>query len=148
MNHKLIFSGQPIDLARKDVVQQLEASLLQFYPQSIVKLKSYTEINPKTAEIVVERSYNGAARMGINQCINYHDMSLITGLDISAFEPWNKKAMIGALIPWSDDMVYAPDQVFADLYMQQNDKMVNEQIKKVDIHPGPSTLKIRVEYDV
>ena len=73
-------------------------------------------------------------------------MSIITGLDLSAFEPWGDP-MIGSLIPWSDGMVYCPDQVFEDLYIRQNEVMTQEKIKRICFHPTTNYIKIQVEYE-
>ena len=145
MNHKIIFSGKEINLNSSDMIQQLEDALACFYPKEIVKLNSYKEIDNKTIEIEVGRNYKGAASDGLNQCVNHYDMSIITGLDMSAFEPWGNP-LVGSLIPWSDEMVYCPDQVFGDLYKQQNEVMVQEKIKRVSFLPTTNNIKIRVEY--
>ena len=146
MNHSIVFSGKEINLDSSDRELQLENALACFYPKEIVKLKSYKEIDNKTIEIIVERNYKGDASHGLNQCINHYDMSIITGLDLSAFEPWGKP-LVGSLIPWSDDMVYCPDQVFGDLYKRQNEVMAQEKIKRVSFFPTTNYIKIRVEYE-
>ena len=87
----------------------------------LMNAKYYNEIDDKTFELEVSRNYKGSASMGLDKCINYQDMSIITGLDLSAFEPWGNP-MIGSLIPWSDGMVYCPDQVFEDLYIRHAKK--------------------------
>ena len=146
MKHLFVFSGKQVDLAKNDKVKQLEKALAIFYPKAIVQLKYYNEIDDKTFELEVSRNYKGSASMGLDKCINYQDMSIITGLDLSAFEPWGNP-MIGSLIPWSDGMVYCPDQVFEDLYIRQNEIMVQEKIKRICFHPTTNYIKIHVEYE-
>lgn len=146
MNHSIVFCGKEINLNSSDKVLQLENALAFYYPKEIVKLNSYKEVDNKTIEIEAGRNYKGAASIGLNQCINYHDMSIITGLDLSAFEPWGDP-IIGSLIPWSDEMVYCPDQVFGDLYKRQNEVMVQEKIKRICFYPTANYIKIHVEYE-
>ena len=146
MNHTIVFSGKEINLNSSDKVLQLEDALACYYSREIVKLNSYKEVDNKTIEIEVGRNYKGAASNGLNQCINHHDMSIITGLDLSAFEPWGKP-LVGSLIPWSDEMVYCPDQVFGDLYIRQNEAMAQEKIKRVSFLPTTNYIKIRIEYE-
>ena len=146
MKHLFVFSGKQVDLAKNDKVKQLEKALANFYPKAIVQLKYYDEIDDKTFELEVSRNYKGSASIGLDKCINYHDMSIITGLNLSAFEPWGDP-MIGSLIPWSDGMVYCPDQVFEDLYIRQNEIMVQEKIKRICFHPTTNYIKIHVEYE-
>ena len=146
MNHLIVFSGKEINLNSSDKLQQLEDALACYYPKEIVKLKSYKEVDNKTIEIEVGRNYKGTACYGLNQCVNHYDMSIITGLDLSAFEPWGDP-IIGSLIPWSDEMVYCPDQVFGDLYKRQNEVMVQEKIKRVRFLPTANYIKIHVEYE-
>ena len=104
MNHTIVFSGKEINLDCSDREQQLENALASFYPKEIVKLNSFNEVDSRTIEIEVGRNYKGNASNGLNQCINHYDMSIITGLDLSAFEPWGNP-LVGSLIPWSDEMV-------------------------------------------
>ncbi len=144
MNHKLFFSGLQIDLT-KEVELQLENALSFFYPPEIVRLGSYKELNDNTIEIKVIRSYNGAAHEGMSGFVNYQDMSILSGLALSAFEPWGEP-IIGPLVPWSDGMVYAPEKTFEDLYAIQNSKMANEDIRRVDVFPSAHYVKITVEY--
>ena len=146
MKHLFVFSGKQVDLAKNDKVKQLEKALANFYPKAIVQLKSYNEIDDQTFELEVSRNYKGSSCIGLDKCINYHDMSIITGLDLSAFEPWGDP-MIGSLIPWSDGMVYCPDQVFEDLYIRQNEVMAQEKIKRICFHPTTNYIKIHVEYE-
>ena len=146
MNHSIVFSGKEINLDSSDRELQLENALAYFYPKEIVKLNSFNEVDSRTIEIEVGRNYKGAASNGLNQCINHHDMSIITGLDLSAFEPWGKP-LVGSLIPWLDEMVYCPDQVFGDLYKRQNEVMVQEKIKRVSFLPTANNIKIIVEYE-
>ena len=146
MNHKIIFSGKEINLDSSDRELQLENALVCFYPKEIVKLNSFNEVDSRTIEIEVGRNYKGNASNGLNQCINHYDMSIITGLDLSAFEPWGNP-LVGSLIPWSDEMVYCPDQVFGDLYKRQNEVMVQEKIKRVSFLPTANNIKIIVEYE-
>jgi len=146
MNHKIIFSGREINLNSCDMVQQLENALASYYPKEIVKLKSFEEVDNNTIEIEISRNYKGAASNGLSQCVNHYDMSIITGLDLSAFEPWGNP-LVGSLIPWSDEMVYCPDQVFGDLYKRQNEVMVQEKIKRVCFLPTTNNIKIIVEYE-
>lgn len=146
MKHLFVFSGKQVDLAKNDKVKQLEKALANFYPKAIVQLKYYDEIDDKTFELEVSRNYKGSASIGLDKCINYQDMSIITGLNLSAFEPWGNP-MIGSLIPWSDGMVYCPDQVFEDLYIRQNEVMVQEKIKRICFHPTTNYIKIHVEYE-
>ena len=146
MNHKIIFSGKEINLNSCDMVQQLENALASYYPKEIVKLKSFEEVDNNTIEIEISRNYKGAACNGLSQCVNHYDMSIITGLDLSAFEPWGNP-LVGSLIPWSDEMVYCPDQVFGDLYKRQNEVMVHEKIKRVCFLPTTNNIKIIVEYE-
>ena len=146
MNHTIVFSGKEINLDSSDRELQLENALACFYPKDIVKLNSYKEVDDRTIEIEVGRNYKGAASDGLNQCVNYHDMSIITGLDLSAFEPWGNP-LVGSLIPWPDAMVYCPYQVFGDLYKRQNEVMVQEKIKRVSFFPTTYNIKIRVEYE-
>ena len=146
MNHTIVFSGKEINLNSSDKVLQLEDALACYSSREIVKLNSYKEVDNKTIEIEVGRNYKGAASNGLNQCINYYDMSIITGLDLSAFEPWGKP-LVGSLIPWSDEMVYCPDQVFGDLYIRQNEAMAQEKIKRVSFLPTTNYIKIRIEYE-
>lgn len=145
MNHSIVFSGKEINLNSSDKLQQLEDALACYYPKEMVQLKNYSEINDDCFEIEVSRNYKGAASNGLNQCVNHYDMSIITGLDLSAFEPWGDP-IIGSLIPWSDKMVYCPDQVFGDLYKRQNEVMVQEKIKRVSFYPTTNYIKIHVEY--
>lgn len=146
MNHSIVFSGKEINLDSSDRELQLENALASFYPKEIVKLNSYNEVDNRTIEIEVCRNYKGGASHGLPQCINHYDMSIITGLDLSAFEPWGKP-LVGSLIPWLDDMVYCPDQVFGDLYKRQNEVMAQEKIKRVSFFPTTNYIKIRVEYE-
>ena len=146
MKHQILFSGEKIDLARDDRVRKLEDSLASYYPKEFVHLKCYNEIDDRTFEIEVRRNYKGSANTGLNQCINHRDMSLITGLDISAFEPWGDP-IINLLIPWSDGMIYCPDQLFENLYIRQNEVMAQENIKRVCFLPTASYIKIHVEYE-
>lgn len=146
MNHSIIFSGKEINLNSSDKVLQLENALASYYPKETVQLKNYNEINDDSFEIEVSRNYKGSASIGLDKCINYHDMSIITGLDLSAFEPWGDP-MIGTLIPWSDGMVYCPDQVFEGLYIRQNEVMAQEKIKRICFYPTTNYIKIQVEYE-
>ena len=146
MNHSIVFSGKEINLDSSDRELQLENALACFYPKEIVKLNSFNEVDSRTIEIEVGRNYKGNASNGLNQCINHYDMSIITGLDLSAFEPWGNP-LVGSLIPWSDEMVYCPDQVFGDLYKRQNEVMVQEKIKRVSFLPTTNNIKIIVEYE-
>ena len=83
MKHLFVFSGKQVDLAKNDKVKQLEKALANFYPKAIVQLKYYDEIDDKTFELEVSRNYKESASIGLDKCINYHDMSIITGLDLS-----------------------------------------------------------------
>ena len=146
MKHSIIFCGKQVNLVRSDKVKQLEDALADYYPREFVQLKNYNEINDYVFELEVSRSYRGFASIGLNRCINHQDMSIVTGLDISAFEPWGDP-IIGPLIPWSDKMVYCPDQVFEDLYIRQNEVMAQEKIKRVHFLPTSNYIKISVEYE-
>ncbi len=145
MKHSIVFSGKQVDLASKDKVKQLEDAVAIYYPKDLVQLKNYNEINDDCLEIEVSRMYKGSASIGLNSCINYRDMSMITGLDLSAFEPWGEP-IIGSLIPWSDKMVYCPNKLFENLYIRQNEVMVQEIIKRVYFLPTANYIKIHVEY--
>ena len=149
MKHNLFFSGKTIDLSReqKDIESDIKNSLATFYPVELVQLDSYNE-NGNTCKIVVNRNYNSSysSTMGPG-FINYYDMSLISGLDESAFEPWNNDHLPLHLIPWHNNMVYAPIDDFCNLLNELNDKIVGKkELKKIEIIPLKEQLIINVTF--
>lgn len=149
MKHKLFFSGKTIDLSQqqKGIESDIKSSLATFYPVEFVQLDSYTE-NGNTCKIVVNRSYNSSysSAMGPN-FINFHDMSLISGLDKSGFEPWNDDHLPLHLIPWYDNFVYAPNDDFYNIFKQLNEKMLGKkEIKKIETMALNGQLIINVTF--
>lgn len=152
MNHKFMFSGQSINLDQQEsnVRKDMQSALDKYFPSpnDFVRVISYKETKDDTFELVIARSYasNAGTSLGV-QSICDHDESMLTGLDISAFQPFKPgSAMIGGLIPWYDDMVYAPCTEFCRVWKQMNKVMAAEDIARIKVKPFYDSIQIQVKY--
>ncbi len=77
-----------------------------------------------------------------------HDESLITGLYIAGFLPFdpNQKKLL-RMIPWYDGMVYSPLIDFYEFWKKANEAMTGEKIKDIQIVPEETYLYIKVTFE-
>ena len=148
MKHKIHFSGCAVNLDQAaDIVQEeLQAAVDQFYPKNLGITVAYKEAKPDTCEIAVSRRYIERKGHGIQGMLNSHDMSLISGCDLSAFSPWNQKAFDMRYTTWYDGMVYSYEGDFITIWKQMNQAMVSEKMKKVSIDNLIDKLVITIKY--
>lgn len=144
INHRISIFGYEIDLMQDPlkVLDEMKTGLNLCYPVGIAQVISYSEINERTIEVEVRRSYKNY--QGLSGCLCNHDMSLISGLDLDCFDPYSPDKMVFPLIPWYDNMFYCPESEFYHLWKMMQVKMVNEQIQKIKITPCSDRLIIRV----
>lgn len=153
MIHNFFFSGKTIDLDQNatTVENDMQAAIDQYFPvpNKLVKVKDYKELDDKTFEFTIERSYkNGAGTALGGGWICDQDMSLLTGLPVELFQPFDPKTspLIAPLIPWHDNMVYGADDAFADLWKLSNELKTKEKIGSIFIQPGTYDIYVKVEY--
>ena len=150
MKHKVFFSGSSIDLDQNaDAIKSdFQTALDKFYPtpNSFVKVHDYNEINSHSFVLILARQYaNGAGISLGNKFICDQDESLITGLDISAFQPFEPgQGLVAPMVPWNDNMVYTPIQAFSKLWIQLNKAMTKERIKEITVSPMVNEITIQV----
>ena len=152
MNKKFFISGsvvdlnQPVDVVMKD----MQTAIDRFFPapNRYVTVSSYKEINNRTFELEIQRSYNATDTRTLgNGFICDNDESLLTGLDIEAFQPFEKsRALVAPMIPWYNNMVYTPTTEFNRLWKIINETKAGEKINKLDVRPYTHQLTVRVIY--
>ena len=152
MKHKFLFSGKDVDLDQNvDVVKNaMQTALNRFFPTPnfFAKVGEYKEIDAHSFEMTVVRQYCDSDAMALgNDWICDQDASLLTGLDISAFQPFEGKALIAPVVPWYDNKVYTPKSEFVKLWKHQNKVMASEAIKDITVTPWPNEITVTVKYD-
>ena len=152
MKHKFILSGECISLDQNeaDVMRDMQAAIDQFFPapNDFVKVGCYKELDDKSFEMEIERTYKSSDGMALgHDFVCDQDESLLTGICIDSFQPFKPgAALVGPLIPWYDNMIYTPDNEFARLWKQINNGMAQEEIKKITILPMSSRIGVKVVY--
>ncbi len=152
MNHKIIFSGEAISLNQTAdaVMKDMQTAIDKYFPSpnNFVQVSNYKELDVHSFEIDIVRQYADNSGITYGNCVCDQDESLITGLDISAFQPVKQgKALIVPILPGNDNMFYSPVKNFEDLWKQQNEVMINETIKNISIIPMRDRINIKVKYD-
>jgi hypothetical protein len=152
MKHNFYFSGKDINLAQSvaSVINDMQQAIDQFFPSpnTFVQVADYKELDADTFEMRLKRGYAKGAGTALPGFICDNDMSLLTGLAISAFQPFplGNKPLLAPLCPWYDNMVYAPDRAFTNLWEHQNDVMIHEKIKRISVYPSVADIYIKVTY--
>jgi hypothetical protein len=152
MKHKLLFSGKEINLDQpsEEVKSDLQSSIDRFFPctNDYVIVDSCGMVDKRTFEIHITRMYANGAGAGLKDFICDQDESLITGLQVSAFQPYdpNAKPVVAPMCRWGDNMIYSPICVFCDLWKLINKKLVGEEIESVTIEPNVGSIFIKVVY--
>ena len=147
IKHNIILSGSnPISLDQDEqsIIDAMNANLERFY-FDMVKVVSVSQINPDTAEIVIERQLPASCfQSGL---LNYIDESIITGMGESCFViPYSANPLIAPILPLGD-CCFSPDTEFYKLYKHLIKICTGENVKRVTIITTTTEIKIVVEYD-
>jgi hypothetical protein len=152
MKHFFKFSGKGINLDQSvtAVINDMQQAIDQFFPSpnNFVQVVDYKELDTDTFEMRLKRGYDNGAGIALSGFICDYDMSLLTGLAISAFQPFpfGNKPLLVPLCPSHDNMVYAPNRAFTNLWEQMNNVMIDEKIKRIIVHPSVADIYIKVTY--
>lgn len=152
MNAKISFAGdQKLNLNQTitSVKDSLQIAIDKFFPSpnGFVRVGNYTENDDKIS-FEIHRTYadNAGCSLG-NDFICDKDASLITGLDESAFQPFEPgNALIAPSIPWRDHMCYVPLSEFCRLWKHQIKTMSGSTVKKITVKPSINSISIEIEF--
>ena len=149
MKHHIIIFGKDIDLSDASTVEQAMRKVIDlYYPPLTVYVRDYKELDDDSFELTILRQFKDGAGTSLPDFICDHDESLITGMDISAFQPFdlNQKQIL-LMIPWYDDMVYSPLVSFYELWKSENKAMIGVKIKDIQIVPEKTSIYIKVTFN-
>lgn len=149
MKHHIIIFGKDIDLSDASTVEQAMQKVIDlYYPPLTVYVRDYKELDDDSFELTILRQFKDGAGTSLPDFICDHDESLITGMDISAFQPFdlNQKQIL-LMIPWYDDMVYSPLVSFYELWKSENKAMIGVKIKDIQIVPEKTSIYIKVTFN-
>lgn len=152
MNEIISFAGdQKLNLNQTitNVKGSLQAAIDKFFPSpnTFAKVDNcYEDRNKLSFDII--RNYVGNAGCALGgEFICDKDASLITGLDESAFQPFEPgKALIAPSIPWQDHMCYVTLPEFCKLWKRQIKTMSGSTVKKITVKPSINSISIEIEF--
>lgn len=151
MNKKIYFSGQDITLDQNpnDVLKDMQIAIDRYFPtpNDFAVMESYNEAG-NTISFKILRNYINDAGCSLgNELICDRDASLITGLDESAFQPFEPgKALIAPCILWTDQMCYVPLSEFCKLWKHQIKTMVGNDVNKITITPSINSIFVEIKF--
>ena len=150
MNHKLHLTGVEVDLSipAVDILAVLQKSLDRFYPDSLVKVAGYKELDERTCKITFVRDLPFDYCCALSGCVGYIDASALSGYPESefTFNPSSKKApIIKTLIPWGRCW-YVPTAAFVSLMKQLNETFLGEKISRMKVSARLDTIEVLVKY--
>ena len=149
MKHHIFIFGKDIDLSDASTVEQAMQKVIDlYYPPLTVYVRDYKELDDDSFELTILRQFKDGAGTSLPDFICDHDESLITGMDISAFQPFdlNQKQIL-LMIPWYADMVYSPLVSFYELWKSENKAMIGVKIKDIQIVPEKTSIYIKVTFN-
>lgn len=150
MKHKLHLTGVEIDLSAPsaDILAVLQKSLDRFYPDQLVKVSEYLEIDERTCKIVFIRNLPHEYSTILNSCISYIDASMLSGFPEESFE-FNPisgtEPIAGPLIPWGKCW-FVPSASFSMLMRRLNEKMLGEKISRFQVDISMDKIIVKVKY--
>ena len=151
MKHTLHITGVKVDLAQPvdEVIATINASLERFYPDGLVKVESYSELDERTCEIKLARNlpFNYSYGLG-GDCLCYIDESIISGVAEKYFTldfTGKTSPVVAPLIPWGNAW-YAPKQAFNSFFRHLNETLCSEKISRVKVMSSTTDLTITVKY--
>ena len=150
MKHKLHLTGVEVDLSipSADILAVLQKSLDRFYPDQLVKVSEYLEIDERTCKITFIRDLPFDYSCALSGCLGYIDASLLSGFpeDSFTFNPGSTmEPIIKTLLPWGKCW-YVPIASFTSLMKQTNETFLGEKISRMQVDISVDKLSVRVKY--
>ena len=149
MEHKWMFSGEAIDLSQsnEDVKNSMNEALWRFYPKDAVFVHEYETYNDGSVSVRVCRRLKNDAGCNMEGICDF-DMSMLTGMDISAFrkDKGNKTVMNHLHKCKIDGFYYAPIGDFCGLWKQQNKVMLGEKIETALVRTYVDNVFARIKF--
>lgn len=148
IDRHLFFNGHDIDLCQNeaDVLGELKKALNSYYPENIAVLNSYTEIDDRTCEFEITRTFKNSRGCELRGFVNQEDMSMLSGLPAEYFDPMNGVCICGPLTPWYDNMYHCPDEAFADFWKELNKAKYGETFDKAKVTSMSNCLRVKVQF--
>ena len=152
MIEQISFAGnQRLDLNQTipNIKDSLQAAIDKFFPSpnNFAKVNNCYE-NGKILSFDIFRNYVGNAGCSFGpDFICDKDASLITGLDESAFQPFEPdNALIFPSFTWNDHMCYVLLSEFYKLWKHQIKTMAGSEVKKITVKPSINSISIKIEF--
>lgn len=126
----------------------MQAALDKFFPtpNEFAQVDEYNETGDKTIEFSVKRNYSNTWAWGLGiDFISDQDSSLLTGLDISVFQPFDGRPWVHC-IPWYDKKFYCPKKDLYNLWKQEIKMLTSEEVKKIQIYSKWDSISVTMEF--
>lgn len=145
-----MFSGEAIDLSQSndEVKNSLNKALWKVYPKEAVFVYEYEVHDDGSVSVRVMRRLRDDAGCNMEGDICDLDMSMLTGLDVSAFRKDNgNKPMMKYLRKCKKDgMYYTNPNNFCGLWERQHEVMLGEEIETSFVRTYVDNVYARIKF--